>query len=674
MKKAIFLVCLTLISSVSFSQIAYYEAQYLNTIDFRMLNVISVSATQSGLSNYEIAVVNDYKLFVANPFDGNISNLDINALKRSIDKYNAYVDLENKKKLSLIGEEGRSGSAAAGLLSMIPSILGGSFSLSAEHQTKIFDGLTKYYTEEFRKAQLLNYMQTFKSTIEKVGELEVLLPQTHSKLQSADPSKFPELGNEFKTIFNEDLKALPDNLINHIDNHTILSNPNLEVKLKWLTANNVAIIKGNDYYNSFKLSNDIGSKLINNYHPVDLFNYIDNKYYTSNLATIHPNNSDKIILILHGLNLVQRNMLDTAKYKTSELANIWLSLQDLRVLNTEKKWKYFAGLLYQQDKVFFNQFIWDGTSKTMDNVTAADISLIKYRITTILTSLLELQNFRANLKDENIKDNFANYMCLFLKTITATNYFLPKNLPIADYTKYLKIAEFTFNLNDNARKKDYNNTIHYTIRILNELLANDNSYLKVINTIENYGSFMTDVINTKNSEEVKETIKKHAAPTTSFILKREFQRTLSITGQAGYFISIEKLNGIEQKYGFVSGITLPIGVEATFKIKHGRENSGSIGIFANLVDLGAVLNFRVSDLTSTLPNKIEFSQIFSPGISVTYGFKNLPLTIGLGYQFSPQLRKITLEDGNEIYPNGHRIFLRMAWDIPFINVVNSKSK
>ena len=230
------------------------------------------------------------------------------------------------------------------------------------------------------------------------------------------------------------------------------------------------------------------------------------------------------------------------------------------------------------------------------------------------------------------------------------------------------------NIYDNARKKDYNNTIYYTIGILNELLATNNSYLEVINTIENYGSFMTNVINSKNSDEVKEIIKKHAAPPTSFILKREYQRTLSITGQPGYFISTEKLDGSKQKFGFVSGITLPIGFEATFKTKHGKENSGSIGIFAQVIDLGAVLNFRVSDSTSTLPDKIEFAQIFSPGGSITYGFKNSPLTIGLGYQYTPQLRKITLDNGNEIYPNGHRIFLRMAWDIPFINIVKSKSK
>ena len=54
-------------------------------------------------------------------------------------------------------------------LALIPNIIGGNFSLSAEDQTKIIDGLTKYYAEEFRKAQLLTYMKTFESTIGKGG-------------------------------------------------------------------------------------------------------------------------------------------------------------------------------------------------------------------------------------------------------------------------------------------------------------------------------------------------------------------------------------------------------------------------------------------------------------------------------------------------------------------------
>ena len=688
MKNLSLLIALTLMSSFAFSQNAFYDAQYLSTVSVEDLKNIQSAADKNNpefnppkvakqvpplinLSDHEIAALNDYILFLQNPFNSSLKYLDLSALKSCITKYNKYVETND-----FGGPHVRFAPGLGAALSLIPNIVGGNFSLSAEQQSKIIDGLTKYYAEEFRKAQMLTFMQTFESTIGKVGELQVLLPQTYAKLQNADPSRFPELGDEYKAIFNEDLKNVIDNLINHIDNHSAATNGALESKLIWLTAANCSTIKSNQYYDCFKISADIGSKLINNYHPVDLFNYVDNKYYDSAILTKGSLiTSDYIKLILHGLNIVQKNVLDTTKNKASQFANVWLNLQDLKKLDTKDEWLFFAGLIYQQDRDFFDKYIFTATGKNLSTVTDADITALKSKINTILSALVEIQNFRSNLKEENLKDNFAAYMNLILKSLESANTFATTSfqLPTTNLKQYLLIADYTMKIYDNARKKDYNNTIYYAVEILNQFLASNPTYLNVINTMEQYGNFMTDVINTKNSDEVKDVIKKYAAPPSSFILKREYQRTFSITGQPGYFASMEKFDGSTQKFKFVSGITLPMGFEMTFKSKYGKENSSSWGVFVQLIDLGAVLNFRVGDSTSTLPDKIEFKQIFSPGGSINYGFKNSPVTLGLGYQYSPQLRKIT-ENGNEIYPNGHRIFLRLAWDIPLINIAKSKTK
>lgn len=700
MKKITLLIFLTSLSSIVFSQNAFYDSQFLNTVSNADLqNILDASdATKFtapmkpyiNLSGHEIGVVKDYQRFLANPFDATIANLDLTAFKSAVGKYNSFV--ESEKLVGANGAGNRYGFAATGLvsaLSLIPNIIGGNFSLSTDQQTKIIDGLTKYYAEEFRKAQLLTYMQTYENTIGKVGELQVLLPQTYAKLQSADPSRFPELGDEYKTIFNEDLKSVVDNLIDHIDNHSAASNAALESKLIWLNSANVATIKCNQNYNCFKISADIGSKLINNYHPVELINFLDNKYYfdsryydATNSKSLLLQNPDslhkKIILLLHGLNLVQKNVLDTTKSLESQFSNVWLNLQDLKKLDTKDEWLFFAGLIYQQDKDFFNSFVFNATGKTLTGsnaVTDAEIALLKTKVNTILSTLVEIQEFRSNLKEKNLKENYGAYMNLIFKSLESANTYSTTTLqiPLADMKKYLMIADYTMKIYDNARKKDYNNTVYYAIEILNQFLANNQNYLNIIITIEQYGNFMTDVINANNSDEVKDVIKKYAAPPSSFIQKREFQRTFSITGQPGYFGSIEKFDGKDQDFKFVSGITLPMGFEMTFKNKHGKENSASWGVFAQLLDLGAVLNFRVGDSTSTLPDKIEFEQLFSPGGSINYGFKNSPVTIGLGYQYTPQLRKIT-ENGNEFFPDGHRIFLRLAWDIPLINIARSKTK
>ena len=697
MKKLTLLILLSFSLSYSFSQNAYYDAQYLSSVSVAELNNILSASDKNNpdfnppkiakqtpppisLSEHETIVLKDYILFLQNPFDPQISNLDLRALKTSIDKYNKYVEANRIFSTSHFAP----GLGAA--LSIIPSILGGNFSLSPEQQTKIIDGLTKYYAEEFRKAQLLSYIQTLESTIGKIGELQILFPKTYDKLRVADPTRFPELGDEYKAIFNEDLKLVIEHLINHIDTYSEPSGSDKDKTFKLLNATNVSAIKSHDYYECFRIAADVGSKLCNNYHPVDLLNHLDNKYYYDptyydqvNSASLALSNPDKmykkLLRVLHGLNIVQKNILDTTKSKDNQFANVWLNLQDLKKLDTKDEWLFFAGLIYQQDREFFDRYFFKATGKNLATVTASDIANLKTRMDAILAVLVEIQDFRSNLKEENLKDNFAAYMELVLKSMQSANNFFDGslNIPKADFGRYIKLADYTIKIYDNARKKDYNNTIYYAVEILGEFLGEEATYLDVVSTIDHYGNFMTDVINAKNSDETKEVIKKFAAPPASFVLKREYQRTFSITGQPGYFISMEKLDGKDQKFKFVSGITLPLGLEFTFKNKNGNENSASWGVFAQLIDLGAILNFRVDDETSTLPDLVEFKQIFSPGVSFNYGFKNSPVTIGLGYQYTPELRKVT-ESGNEIYLNGHRVFLRLAWDIPLINIARSKTK
>ncbi len=652
------------------AQNAFYDALFLNTLSEDGLNriIIANKAGQVYLSQDEVKQIEYVIDFMKDPFDidNSLKNkFDISPIKSAIIKYNKLLEYEysfsNGRPMGIVAGGGTA------LFGILASAIAGDFSLSSEDQTKILDGLTKYYAEEFKKAQLLTYMQTFESTIGEVGELQVLFPNTYEKLKNTNPSKFPELGDEYKEIFSQDLRALLDNLINHVENHK--NTDSLDSKLNFLNSRNTALIKSKPYYGSLKLSTDISSKLVNNYHPVDLFNYLDAAYYNENYLTSATNLDEKLGVIMHGVNLFQRNLLDTTKTKSGQFSNVWLNHEDFNKINTLSEWNYFAGLIYQQDKEFFKKIFFAPLTSTLSD---SEIQSIKKTYTKILSSLNQIQEFRSNLNEDNLNENYIEYMKIALKVfqdITEIESF-KKNFNY-DISKFIKLSNYTLQVYDNARSKDYSNSIHYVTLILNEFLGTNPTYLEIMQKVDKYGTFMTDVINSENSDEAKEVIKKHAAPPASFILKREYAKTFSITGQPGYFISAENL---DNNWAFVSGITLPMGFEYTFKLKKGQENSASFGVFAQLIDLGAMLNFRVSDSSSTLPDEVKISNIFSPGGSLTYGFKNSPVTLGLGYQFTPELRKVTLENGNEIFPSGHRIFFRLAWDIPFINICKSKRK
>jgi len=683
MKKTLTVILLMLSVATAHSQNAYYEAQYLSTLSVRDLTNILAAAVPArpavNLSEQEEMTVRSYITFLQTPFADNL-NLDLALLKSAVKKYNDYLALEVSSARTGLGVSHFAPVGATSALSFVSSMIGGNTALSSDQQTMIIDGITKYYAEEFRKAQLLTYLQVFKEVMDKRGELQVLFPQTYLKLKNTEPSKFPELGDEFKMVFNEDLKALIPNLESHIDNHTAAINPTLESKLTWLNELHINAIKANEYYGIVKITADIGDKLLSNYHPVELFNYLDGKYYDPSLGGSNLNASSKIEFIIHGLNLVQRNLIDSAKNKDQKTGNIWIGLQELKKLDTQNKWIYFAGLLRYQDPTFFDSYLVNVSGRTTMTTSNAGIltipekAIISKRINTIAAALGELAAFRANMRTDSLKSNFLGYMNLVIKTVENGNFVSGQTVSQPQFQKYLRLSGYVLGSYENIRRKDYSNSIYYIVQILDDLFIKDPAYTDLMNKLDKYGTFMTDVVNSKNSDQVKEVIKKNVAPPSSFILKREYARTFSITGQPGYFVSVEKLTGGDKKAAFVSGITLPLGFEFTFKSKTGNENSGSFGIFAQLIDLGAVLNFRVSDETSDLPDKIEFKQIFSPGGSFNYGFKNSPVTIGVGYQYTPQLRSVTLASGNKLYPNGNRIFFRLAWDIPFINIVKSKSK
>ncbi|EAY29020.1 hypothetical protein M23134_00174 [Microscilla marina ATCC 23134] len=91
-----------------------------------------------------------------------------------------------------------------------------------------------------------------------------------------------------------------------------------------------------------------------------------------------------------------------------------------------------------------------------------------------------------------------------------------------------------------------------------------------------------------------------------------------------------------------------------------------MGVFLQIIDLGAMMNYRLfDDQTQTLPDDLTFKQLLAPGASINYGLKNTPLTIGAGYQYMPQIRRVKK---NAELSNAHRIFLRVSWDLPLLHI------
>lgn len=630
----------------------------------------------------ELAQINAFQTFLKDPFVNLGVVLDLALLKEAVHKYNAYVEGKDEDiKVSPFIAGG-----LAPILTTIPELLSNDGIGSTANQSKLLDGLVKYNAEQFKKAQLLTYMNLFESTIGKVGELQVLLPETYQKLKTADPSKFPDLGDEYKEVFERDLKNLLENLVEHIDSHgnslpTSVYSYQVSVNgdnkapyyyiqdtdemkgfdstLVFFNGGRTSDIRATNLYKTISLLKDLAGKLSSNYQVTELLEYLDVTYYNATGSTSRKVN-ESIPFVFHGINLLQKNLRDTARTSSGELANTWLSLTQLSQIDTERELEFFAGLIYQKDPEYFKKLFFPNAPKP-------DLTDFKKKVFKLLSLLTEIQEFRKAIDSENESGNFVKYMEMIVNLIERSE------LVDDDLTQGLRVAEHVVAMYDNIQDKDYSNSLYHVLNIF-ELMLNGDQKTKLITAIqkiEKYTTFMSDVVKAESSDEVKELITKHVAPPSTFMLKRERRSTFSLGSHPGYFISTEELESGGS--GFVSGITMPLGFEFSLKSKWGQDNAGSWSVMLQLLDLGAMLNFRIDNSTSDLPEQVKFSQVFSPGGSVNYGFKNSPFTIGVGYQRTPELRKVTAEN-IETFTKGDRFFIRAGWDIPLINIAKSKKR
>lgn len=190
-----------------------------------------------------------------------------------------------------------------------------------------------------------------------------------------------------------------------------------------------------------------------------------------------------------------------------------------------------------------------------------------------------------------------------------------------------------------------------------------------------YGSFMARMVEADSSEEVIQIIQSTALPAGSSSLKKYNTQNIAVNAYLGPGIEFP-VSG-DQKTSF--NLFAPVGVSWTpFSLK----KYGSVSIFTGLIDLGAIVNYRLTDKdtvytatdTLTTSNKIVLGNIFSPSINIVYGFGgNIPLALSAGFQYTPGLAKVT---GSELITRDpYWIFnVTLTVDLPLYNLNSGNCK
>ncbi|MCI4668292.1 MAG: hypothetical protein MRZ79_09150, partial [Bacteroidia bacterium] len=241
---------------------------------------------------------------------------------------------------------------------------------------------------------------------------------------------------------------------------------------------------------------------------------------------------------------------------------------------------------------------------------------------------------------------------------------------IAD-TALIKIAEWNGILSSfgdlivDVNTENYSHAIMAAVRWLEPVLEE-----KLTSRILFFGSFIAAVVEASEPEQLAALIETYALPPGSASMKKHSDWSLSLNSYVGFFFGLEKLETDSERAG-VYGVNAPVGLA----LNKGFKQGGSFSIYGSIIDLGGIVAYRYNDEnTSDLP-EITLANLFAPGIYGVYGFgQNIPLSVGAGYQWGPQIRGVNVENqGNttlELVESQGRINVFLGLDLSLIHLWN----
>ena len=154
----------------------------------------------------------------------------------------------------------------------------------------------------------------------------------------------------------------------------------------------------------------------------------------------------------------------------------------------------------------------------------------------------------------------------------------------------------------------------------------------------------TEVAQARTGDEVDAAVSHFIAGGDSYMKKRSTDRGWIATlnayggGQSGVELAGGKGAAFAAPY-------LPLGIEIGLpRPVHlvGPLNwvAGHADLFLQVLDLGALASWRLSHDVSDPRPQVSVAQVFAPGAYIVFPLGDLPLSVGAGWSWSPQLRKL----------------------------------
>lgn len=629
---------------------------------------------------------------------------DVIELKQLIAKSNNLNTDEKKLRTKILNFYGinsanlSSNPLIQDVIPVLPAIVeGGNTSNTAPSQnsksTAILDALAKFLVERSKEELNIAFFSKFQTFITSHPELKIVFPATAGVLGSFNSYQYTAMLPALRAAFNVDLNLIPANLINL---RTMAPDNTCDAKCQ------VEIAAITDFLTKNAAGRGVMASLVltdNLIKGNDIAVSIDAMAADEACQT---DLKDGDVLS----NTVQLANLLSQSFRSTDNSRVWITRQQVAALVNSSApdqitIELFLGLFVARADQLNITFKTKGGTTTpriviekirsdADNAVLKSKKLISSLQTIALTAAQiadEVQQIN-NLKTQAGKDDATIPYIMYAKSISGfmnqSENFLyncaPADIDLkainAQVMKYTEFVDKGVALYYDISTKSYGALALHSAALLTDILpAGRFSYNE---SFVKYSTFMANVVQAQNSDEVKAAIEATVLPVGSSSIKRETDVNIALNAYIGPSLGWEYIPKSQKSTAGVVGITAPVGVAFSWGnlLKSNTNKSGggkSSTLFVSLIDIGALASYRIKDNTTDVSADIQIKNVVSPGLFYYFGFGKCPVSLGVGAQLGPQLRSVTNKavtiDNNYYFKYG----VSLVVDIPLLNLY-TKSK
>lgn len=208
--------------------------------------------------------------------------------------------------------------------------------------------------------------------------------------------------------------------------------------------------------------------------------------------------------------------------------------------------------------------------------------------------------------------------------------------------------------------EDYGKVSLQVLRLLNAALPKDNILDHDLVKLVTLAADIAEV----GDGDVKAIFEAAIMPVGSYRVKQSTSFSATLNAYPGVFVGNETLQGTNSTKTFL-GVSGPIGIALSTSRGNERTLRASNSLMLGFIDIGALLSYRLDSEDSVSANPdVTFATVLAPGLFFMHGFKESPLSLGIGVQYAPRLRTVTADAIDLAPQDALRIGVTLAVDIP----------